>query len=305
MFKKRVAGIFVALALVLPLTVFAEISASTRLLTDASVVSKLISTDDGRNAFNDYADVHISHFEINRLVGRWGLMDARYLLVSYYCNVYSNVIWWPEGYECAGDLEIKFDYDAIYDEHAKKGGSLPSWYFERNSSNYEDIVNSISGRGASLFESLLDGKNELVLDGRSYKLDGFSALAINERNEAVADAIEILSKRRVEYVVVVAIFSFVLVVGVFLLMRLTPILILKTRWLSGYAQSRIEELIIKRKSAKIQSVIRDERIRELVRSTINSSSVEGKEILLAEFGKAIENGDRELADALQKLIKES
>ena len=157
-----------------------------------------------------------------------------------------------------------------------------------------------------------DNDHVLMVDGAAYVLQGFEEVVSKNINVAISSVEGRIETDRRETMQFVSLIVFALLLGIFLFIKIVrftrsrlSLAKEKAQQLRGLAAEQVNRVQAAHQRRKVRSVMMDETIREMTRTAVGASDTKSKEILIAELRKAIENGNHELASALESALKKA
>ncbi|MFY9127918.1 MAG: hypothetical protein WAO82_04485 [Limnohabitans sp.] len=211
----------------------------------------------------------------------WSLPDKNILTAEYQCDVEMFLDFWPSIKSCHGAFV------------SSVSGEKKPFFLSRESENYHE----------DLFRHVLTNGPYISFGNKAYELSRFDEVtndAINRYKGRVQSNIQ--QERGVVFLVAALIFLFTWYSVVFI-KKIFPIV--RDR-ISG-VDKKILDIPRKVKSLHDQHIFRsaviDESARELTRKTFDEAGGKNQVVIQKAIIQALENGDKELAEALKSALK--
>lgn len=274
--------------------------------------------------------------------GIWKINDELNIKAEYSCWLERQYGFWPE-LDCQGKFSIYYDRDGVLARKAayreiilarqaaerkaqKEKGEwrvaelllMKEHFDEIQNFDHNDDVNQklseslVVSQSKATFENVINKGHYVSIDGVNYLLENLKSHSASEMADVVTFANGILEQERKKVITIsvltvlgLAILTYVIHKLVVYLRRHLKKVRERTQKLKDSTFVKVDELRAAHQRRKVRAVMMDETIREMTRTSLNETDSKSKEVLLAELRKAIENGNHELANALESALKKS
>lgn len=258
--------------------------------------------------------------------GKWMITDELNIQAKYTCWIKDQYGFWPE-LDCEGKFSIYYDRDRILARQdaeikalkendkefflkfllIKKKHIQEIDYLDQNVGKQVGVSQSIS-----TFDDVINKGHYVSIDGVNYLLEDLKSHSESAMAAVVTSANARVDQKRKEIITISVSAVFGLAILIYVIRKLAVHLRRHLKKVREKAQKlkdstfvKIDELQAAHQRRKVRAVMMDETIREMTRTSLNEADSKSKEVLLAELRKAIENGNHELANALESALKKS